>query len=187
MWRWDGTRWLRTGPPRIQQWRYEPTEWTRRIQIILLALLIVGGVVGLALLPAFVLPTMQHTIDTTLASMPPNSGVDPDAFRNTMNSIFVTSLVLGGVLGVVVLAVMVVGIVRLWRWVYWYFIVAFLIAPLSVLQSITANYLGSGPVQIPGWVFLYSVPLALGEVILGIWMIVLYRRFGTWARRRLPI
>jgi hypothetical protein len=119
--------------------------------------------------------------------MPPNSSVDPVAFRNTMNAFLIASLVLGGAVGVVVLGVIVVGIVRLWRWVYWYLVVTFLIAPLSLLQSIATFFLGSGPIRIPGWVFLYSVPLALGEAILGIWMIVLYRRSGTWARRRLPV
>ena len=171
----------------MRQWRYEPTEWTRRLQVILLALLIVGGVIGLTLLPAFVLPTMQRTVDATLATMPPNSGVDPVAFRDTMNSIFITSLVGGGVVGVVALGVIIVGIVRLWRWVYWYMVVSFLIAPLGVLQDIATYLVGSGPIQIPGWLILYSVPFAVIETALGIWMIVLYRRSGTWARRRVPV
>ncbi len=171
----------------MQQWRYEPTEWTRRLQVILLALLIVGGVIGLALVPAFVLPTMQRSVDATLATMPPNSSVDPVAFRNSMNAIFITSLVLGGVVGVVALGVIVVGIVRLWRWVYWYLVVSFFIAPLGVLQNIATYFFGSGAIQIPGWVLLFTAPLALVETVLGIWMIVLYRRSGTWARRRVAV
>ena len=170
----------------MQQWRYEPTEWTRPLQVMLLVMLIVGGVIGVGLVPAFLLPTMQRTVDATLATMPPNSSVDPVAFRDTMNSIFITSLVLGGVVGVAALGVIIVGIVRLWRWVYWYLVVSFLIAPLGVLQNVATYLFDSGPIQIPGWLLLYSVPFAAIETALGIWMIVLYRQSGTWARRRLP-
>ena len=185
--RWDGARWLPTGPAQMQQWRYEPTEWTRRLQVILLALLVVGGVTGVVLVPAFMLPTMQRIVDTTLATMPPSSGVDPVAFRDSMNSIFITSLVAGGVIGVVALGVVIAGIVRLWRWVYWYLVVSFLIAPLGLLQNTVTYFFGSGPVQIPGWLLLYSVPLVAIETALGIWMIMLYRQSGTWARRRIPV
>lgn len=185
-WRWDGARWLPTGPPQGQQWRYEPTVWTRRLQVILLVLLVVGGLMGVVLVPAFVLPTMQRAVDSTLATMPPNSSVDPATFRDTMNSIIITSLVLGGVVGAAILGVVIVGIVRLWRWVYWYLVVSFLIAPLSFLQNV-AGYFSSGPIQIPGWLLLYSVPFAVIDTALGIWMIVLYRRSGTWARRRVPV
>jgi len=174
-----------TGPPLIRQWRYEPTEWTRRLQVILLTLMIVGGLVSLAILPTVVLPTMQRSLDATMATMPANPNVGASSFRSTMSATYTTFLVFGGVLVVVFLAVILAGIVRLWRWVYWYLAVSFLITPLSVLQSVT-YMLGSGPISIPGWTLLYSVPLALVEAALGIWMIVLYRRYGTWARRRIP-
>lgn len=186
-WRWDGARWLPAGSPRTQQWRYEPTVWTRRLQVTLLALLIVGGAIGVALVPAFLLPTMQQTVDATLATMPANANVDPAEFRDTMNSIFITSLVLGGAVGLAALGVVIVGIVRLWRWVYWYLVVSFLIAPLGVLQNVVTYFFGSGAIRVPGWLLLYSVPVAAIETALGIWMIVLYRRSGTWARRRLPV
>lgn len=182
-WRWDGSRWLPVGPPQAQRWRYEPTEWTRRVQLIVLAVLVAGGAVGLLILPTVVLPLMQHSLDASLATMPADPNVDPQSFRNTMSAIFATSVVLGGVLGVVILAVLVAGIVKMWRWVYWYLVVSFLIAPLGILQDV-AYALTPGMISMPGWLLLYLVPVALIELALGIWMIVLYRRYGTWARRR---
>jgi hypothetical protein len=186
-WRWDGVRWVPLGPPPMQRWRYEPTEWTRRLQVILLVLMVVGGLVGIALIPAFVLPTMQRTLDTVLATMPPDPNIDAQSFRDAMSAEFNASLVSGGVLGVGLLALSIVGIVRLWRWVYWYLCASFLIAPLGILQNAAMLATGVGPITVPGWVLLYSIPLSLAEAALGIWMIVLYRRYGTWARRRLPV
>jgi hypothetical protein len=179
-WRWDGARWLPTAPPPTQQWRYEPTEWTRRLQLILAAFAIVGWVVGIELINAFVLPTTQRMIDASLAASPPDPNFDAEAFRSTMTA----SYMFASVVGAAFLAVVVIGIVRLWRWVYWYLAVTFLIALLGPLQDAAMYW--SGPISGPGWLLLLSVPFAVAETAFGIWMIMLYRRYGTWARRRVP-
>lgn len=58
--------------------------------------------------------------------------------------------------------------------------------PLTIPQDIVYS-LGPNPFSLPpSWLPPVSIPFALAEAALGAWMIVLYRRYGTWARRRVP-
>jgi hypothetical protein len=172
------------GPPPGGPWRYEPTEWTRRLQVILLALLAFGVLFAIVVLPTVLLPLMQQSMDRSLALQAANSNVDTEQLRFMRTTLY-TSLGIGAVGGVVLVVIVAVGIVKLWRWVYWYLVVSFLFAVLGIPQNV-ANAVGSGPVSILAWWLLASIPLALAEAALGVWMIVLYRRYGTWARRRVP-
>jgi hypothetical protein len=180
MWRWDGAHWISTRQSMPPQWRYERTEWTLRLQVALVALTIVGWVFGIELVNAFVLPNTQRMVDAMLASSPPDPNFDGQSFRSMMAA----SFMFGSIVGLAFVAIVVAGIVRLWRWVYWYLVVTLLIAPLGPIQFVTM-YL-SGPSSAPGWLLALSFPFAAIEAALGIWMIMLYRRCGTWARRRLP-
>jgi hypothetical protein len=184
-WRWDGRQWVPAGPPSVQRWRYEPTEWTRRLQVIVIALVAFGLVVSIAAFPTVLLPAMQESMDRSIAAQPTSSSVDPAQLRSMMNSIVSVTLGIGAVLVAASLAIIVIGTVRLWRWVYWFLVVGYLIALLSIPQNILYAF-GFGTISLPAWWLLASIPFALAEAALGLWMIVLYRRYGTWARRRVP-
>lgn len=180
-WRWDGTRWV----PAVQRWRYEPTVWTRRLQLVLIALMVLGLVMGALLLPGMLSSVFQQSIDNAIAQQPPDANVDPAQLRSFLTSIVYWTLGITGIFAIALLAIVVVGIIRLWRWVYWYLAVSQLLAVLS-LPSNLFYALGAGPIRMPGWWLAYVIPAALIEGALGAWMIVLYRRYGTWARRRVP-
>jgi hypothetical protein len=104
---------------------------------------------------------MQQSVDRSLALQSSNPSVDPEQLRSFTNSVIYGSLGFGAVAGAVLVAIVVIGIVRLWRWVYWYLVVSYLVAVLSIPQNIVYS-LGLGPVSLPGWWLLISIPPGTG-------------------------
>ena len=78
------------------------------------------------------------------------------------------------------IALLILGVVRHWRWVFWLVLVAFagsaLHIPVTLLQ-ITDVLPSSGPL----WYGLFRMGVAVVELALAIWMIYIYRREGVWA------
>lgn len=183
-WRWDGTAW-RPAPAPVPAWRYEPTAWTRRLQVLVLVLMAVGLVVAVGLYAITVPSMLQQSIDRSFSTQPASPNVDLAQMRAFVTSLVYGSLVVGAVLGVVLYGVLVAGVIRLWRWVYWYLVVTYLIGLLGLPQDFL-NAFGPTPIHMPAAALAAVVPLALAQAALGGWMIVLYRRYGTWARRRVP-
>lgn len=78
------------------------------------------------------------------------------------------------------IAVLVVGVLRHWRWLYWLLLVAFgfsvLVIPATILQLtgvLSSDY--------PVWYSLARMGVAVIEVIIAVWMVQIYRQHGVWA------
>lgn len=88
------------------------------------------------------------------------------------------TLFLVGILAVI--ALLILGVVRHWRWVFWLMLVAFagsvLQIPLTLLQ-IT----GVLPTPDPLWYNLFRMGVGVAELALAVWMIHIYRHEGVWA------
>ena len=80
------------------------------------------------------------------------------------------------------LVVLVIGVLRHWRWLFWSLLIAFgssiLEIPATLLQW--ANLLPDFPGPFPLWYSLYRMGIALAEAGIAVWMFQIYRRFGTW-------
>ena len=78
---------------------------------------------------------------------------------------------------------MFVGVVRHWRWLFWFLLVAFgfsiLVIPTTILQL-----MGRIPDSFPAWASLSRMDVALVEVGLVVWMVQIYRHHGGWATGR---
>ena len=84
------------------------------------------------------------------------------------------------------IAVLIVGVVRRWRWLFALLTLAFTISALQVPAGALelARVL---PDPFPAWYTIYRSAVALAEAALGIWLLVAWRRWGVWAEgRRLP-
>lgn len=83
----------------------------------------------------------------------------------------------------VFIALLMVGVLRRWRWVFWLVLVAFgamiLDVPATILQLT-----GVLPVLFPLWYSLCRMGISLIAVGIGVWMLHLYRRHGVWALGR---
>jgi hypothetical protein len=75
-----------------------------------------------------------------------------------------------------------IGDVRRWRWTFWLVLVAFLIGgvlrvPVSILQLS-----GVLPADFPAWYVLLQALIGVVQVVIGVLMLVGYRREGVWGR-----
>lgn len=78
------------------------------------------------------------------------------------------------------IAVLMVGVVRHWHWLFWLLLVAFgfsiLVIPATILQLT-----GVVPGLFPVWYSLVRMGVAIIEVVIAIWMGEIYRHYGVWA------
>ncbi|MBO0684816.1 MAG: hypothetical protein J2P45_16815 [Candidatus Dormibacteraeota bacterium] len=182
-WRWDGGRWV-PAPP--QRWRYQHPEWTRRLQVIVLLLTTLGILAAIISAPTVLLPLMQQSMDQAVRTQQAEPGVDPAQLQAIMQTTLYATLGLSAAFGAAFVVVTVVGTLKLWRWVYWLLAVVYLLALVGIVQDID-YLLGVGSISLPRPWLVLSLLSGLAEGALGIWMIVLSRRYGTWARTRVPL
>src|SRR5215472_2887838 len=80
----------------------------------------------------------------------------------------------------VFIAVLIVGILHHWRWLFWLLMIAFsfmiLEIPATVLQLT-----GVLPNLFPVWYSLSRLGVAMITVVIAVWMIQIYRQYGVWA------
>jgi hypothetical protein len=80
----------------------------------------------------------------------------------------------------VFIAVLIVGVMRHWRWVFWLLLVAFgcmiLEIPATILQLT-----GVLPSIFPVWYSLCRMGVAMIAVVIAVWMGQIYRHYGVWA------
>jgi hypothetical protein len=88
------------------------------------------------------------------------------------------TLLLVGVVALTVL--LILGVVRHWRWVFWLTLVALgssaLHIPVTLLQIV-----GILPTAYPLWYSLLQLGVAFIEIGIAVWMIQIYRHQGVWA------
>ena|SRR2546421_6926283 len=80
----------------------------------------------------------------------------------------------------VFITVLIVGVVRHWRWLFWLLLVAFGFSILQIPATIL-QLLGVVPNLYPTWYSLCRMGVALIEVAIAVWMIQIYRHHGVWA------
>ena len=88
------------------------------------------------------------------------------------------TLFLGSIL--VFVALLMVGVIQHWRWVFWLLLVAF---GCSVLEFpvILLQFIGFLPGHPPVWYGLSQMSVALLEIGCAVWMSYIYRHYGVWA------
>lgn len=84
-------------------------------------------------------------------------------------------------IGVVIfIALLIFGVLRRWRWLFWLMLIAFSCSLLqipAILLQIAHILPGSDPL----WYSLLRIAVALVEAGIAVWMIQIYRYEGTWA------
>ncbi len=99
---------------------------------------------------------------------------------NTSHPLLVT-LFFVGILAFI--GVLIVGVRRHWRWLFWLILVAFgagfLDIPVTLLQL-----LGILPQLFPTWYSLYRMSIACLQVVIAVWMGRIAYHHGVWAMGR---
>ncbi|MBV8694330.1 MAG: hypothetical protein JO125_12175 [Chloroflexi bacterium] len=91
---------------------------------------------------------------------------------------FQVTLFLIGVL--VFIAVLIVGVLQHWRWLFWLLLVAFGFSSLEIPAAIL-QLSGVIPDLFPVWYTLCRMGVAVLEVAIAVWMVQIYRHYGIWA------
>jgi hypothetical protein len=96
---------------------------------------------------------------------------------------FPATLFLVGLLAFI--AVLIVGILRHWRWLFWLLLVAFSLMILDIpatlfqLTGVVPNLF-----RFPVWYSLCRMAVSAIAVVIAAWMLSLYRQHGVWALGR---
>jgi hypothetical protein len=172
LWWWNGAAWV---PAPRWQTRYESTPWTRKLQLSVIALQVVAVVVALTTFPSI--------IDSVFTSSPAVAA-DPQT-ADAMRQVIGPTIAIVIVLSVVLEAVIVLGVLKLWRWLYWYLMISWGLGLLAIPANLSSVFLGNGPFQYPTWYRFVDIPILAATAAIFVWMLIAYRRYGTWARRKI--
>ena len=78
------------------------------------------------------------------------------------------------------IALLVVGALRRWRWVFWLVLIAFT-AEMIALPIDALQLAGIMPLMYPFWYTIVRLVVSALQLVIGCWMIWLYLRCGVWA------
>ncbi len=87
------------------------------------------------------------------------------------------TLFLVGIL--IFIAILIVGVVHHWRWLFWLLLIAFGFSILEIPATIL-QLTGLIPNSFPLWYSLSRMGVALIEVGIAVWMLRIYRQYGVW-------
>ena len=76
-------------------------------------------------------------------------------------------------------ALLAVGVLRRWRWLFWLVLVAFLFGVLRVLVA-ALQLTGVLPATVPAWYVALQGLIGLAQFAIGLAMLAGYRRSGVW-------
>jgi hypothetical protein len=186
--RWTGTAWV---PVRPVATVLRPTAWTRRLQVAWVAMMVVGAIYFVVLVPVLLSSLNGASMP---ASDPGLSPAEQERVRQLFHDIVQWTAIVVGAISLPLVVVLLVGTLRRWRWVFWYLLITGLLAgtnlatlPLVALQSANGRTSAAVPFLLPAWVYLAELPVVAAEFALAIWMLVALRRYGTWACVRVPV
>jgi hypothetical protein len=150
-----------------------------------------AGLAEFALSGPFVFVQMPEPMVMAPGGMPPER---VSAMLQLVRSMMLASLVLAGILGLVVTALMIVGAAKRWNWMFWVSLVIYGL-PITVLPFALLGLVGvrlpapagevPAPVpQIPAAVRVSGYLLNFAQFVLVAVMLVVAVRIGPWACRR---
>lgn len=77
------------------------------------------------------------------------------------------------------IGLLVIGVLRRWRWAFWLIVVAFLFGVLRVPASVL-ELAGALPAAGPDWYVVFQAFLGALQFAIGVLMLLGYRRAGVW-------
>jgi hypothetical protein len=167
-------------------------RWTRPLQVAVVAVTLLGFVSFVAALPLVAsMPT------PTVVLVPEGTSPEEAArFAQTMRTVMVASLIFQAVLFGAVAALIVIGSIRRWRWMFWAVLVLLGLNVVGLLIPLLLGVAGLLPATHPPGVIPSRpppVPMVIGvagtlaqaaTAVLFVALVVAGVRIGPWACRR---
>ena len=199
--RWNGTAWVPVagytpaagfGSAPASNLR-EPTSWTRPLQYAVIAYYSLTGLYG-ALSPLFLYGSMRDYLHSVAAqsaqqAQQSNPGASPPPdLTPFFDAMLPWILGVSAVFAVAIAAVVIIGALNRWRWLYYVLLVflglGVLGLPFTILSATGVTATAArvpSPIGGTGWV---SVGFSILGAALFVWMLVALIRRGPWAMRR---
>jgi hypothetical protein len=196
--RWNGSAWVPTGsaqgaavyqsPGRVVR---EPTSWTRPLQLAVAGWYVLEGVYAVTL-PFWMSGPIAQAMNQAIQRqerLNPSASPPPADFVNTMTSFASGALWVAAVFGVVIAAVVVIGALSRWTWMF-YVVLVFLglgaiSLPLDVVNAIGGSAISSASgFTMPAWTYSLGLAAAIPSTALFVWMLVALVKRGPWAMRK---
>ncbi|MHB8610939.1 MAG: hypothetical protein ACYDAL_00730 [Candidatus Dormibacteraceae bacterium] len=196
--RWNGTSWVSTGQAQAPVGYQpagpvarEPTSWTRPLQIAVAAWYALQGLYALTL-PFWMSGPMSQAMDQAIRrqqQLNPASSPPPADLANAMTSFVGVALWVGAVIGVVIAAVVVIGALGRWTWIYYVVLVLLgfgaISLPLNVVNAVGGSSItAASGFSLPGWTYWLGLLTSIPGTALFVWMLIAMIKHGPWGMRR---
>jgi hypothetical protein len=164
-----------------------PTPWTRPMQYAVAAWYTLAAIYGLSL-PFWMSGVMTQAVNQSFqrqAQLNPNVSPPPPEFVSSMASMMSGILWASAIIAVVVCAVIVVGAVLRWTWIFWVVLVLLglgtLALPFNLISAVAGSTYAASLYGLPTWTTWLSVAIGIPNAALFVWMLVALIRYGPWA------
>jgi hypothetical protein len=200
-WRWNGSAWVPvTGMvapvPGYQYYQQPatarvPTPWTKPMQYAVAAWYALSGLYALSLpfwMSGFMGQIMTQTFQRQVALNPDVSPPPPDVVASFSD--FMTGMLwFVAVFAVAICAVIVIGAIMRWTWMFYVVLVLLGLGTLGLPFNLASAATGSSALNLyhfPTWFTWISVAVGIPTAALFVWMLIGVIRFGPWAMSRAP-
>ena len=193
--RWNGTAWVPVGGAPVVGYQPAParvpTSWTKPLQYAVAGWYALSGLYALSL-PFWMTGPITDVVNQSIQrqeALNPSATPLPSDFASTMASLTTGILWVAAVFGVVVCAVIVIGALSRWTWIYYAVLVLLGLSaislPLTLLSAASGSVLsGASGFSMPIWTYWVGVLFGLPGIALFVWMIVAIVRRGPWGMVR---
>ena len=168
-----------------------PTGWTKPLQYSVVAFYAVSALWAVAE-PFLMAGSISDYINQVIqqnAALNPDVPPPPADVMATINSIITVALGIGAAIGVAISAVVIIGALRRWTWVFYAVLVLLGLQaasfPFTLISAFSTSALSS--IKLPVAITAASVAFAIPAIALFIWMAVAAFRRGPWAMTRVPL
>jgi len=195
--RWNGTAWVPTaqvGTPAYHapgRFTREPTSWTRPLQLTVAGWYVLQGVYSLTV-PFWMGGSISQVVNQAVQrqeALNPTASPPPGEFMNVMTTFLNTFLWVGAAFGLVIAAVVVIGALKRWTWIYYAVLVLLgfgaISLPLDLVNALGGSALSSASgFSLPAWTYWLGLIVSIPGTALFVWMLVALAQRGPWAMRK---
>jgi hypothetical protein len=170
--KWDGRQWV----PLETGYR-EPTAWTRPLQLVAAAYLVLGALYSIITTAVFL---NSASIERTLRAS--GTSLSGEQVQQAINFSVVTAWIVVGVLAAVSV-LLAIGSFLGWRWAFWVTLVWLGLNSVGILSNLNA-IVNAQNQPLPVGVVVGSLILSLIALAVFVWCLTAAIRYGPWAMRK---
>jgi hypothetical protein len=164
-----------------------PTPWTKPMQYAVAAFYGLSGLYTLSE-PFWMSGVMTQAFNQSLqrqAQVNPNVSPPPPEFVSSITSMMSGMIWVAAIFVVAICAVIVIGALMRWTWMFWVVLVLLglgaLVLPFSLFSALAGNSYAANLYGLPSWTTWLSVGFGVPGTALFVWMLVALIRYGPWA------